>query len=461
MKTEIVFFNPPFNRIKADYVSEASLNRFEMDAINPGILSMATYLRKKGVGVEIFDFYREKNIRLVEKEIAEILRQKHPSIVGISNLSAYDYLDTLRLSRLVKKLNPNIFILVGGQHASGLKSLVLRDEQCVDGLIEGQGELAILDLYSKIKLKKDLFGTRNLWLRDGKGIILPPSSYASPIFLEEIPPLDFPMYPNARSFTPFIEESRGCHLGCKYCNNSSFYKRGVQAKSAEKFSIDANSTISFFGKDVLYAVMTSNFTYKESSKKLKELKKQGIRWSTEISCDIPWYTKVWALGQSGMFLLNVGFESASSETLIRMNKTKNPSKYLENAQRILDKAERCRAMKTRFNIMIYPGDTLENIKMTEHFLSKNAGKLDAVVCCPTIAYPGSELYEELDKIEDKYGALRVATFFCESTHHYPIHPSKDISFEKATEVCLDLEKKFSSLRMLSLQHNYKKYEGRI
>jgi anaerobic magnesium-protoporphyrin IX monomethyl ester cyclase len=459
MKKSIIFFNPPFNREKPDYMTDASLARFEMDAINPGLLSMASFLRTQGISAEIYDFYRQKDIVSVEKGVAEIIGSENPSVVGISNLSAYDYLDSLNIARVVKQTNPNTKVIVGGQHASGLKSQVLIDEPSIDGLVEGEGEKPILDIFQRVITGKNLVGAPNLWIRRDKGEILAPTEYHNPLNLDQIPLLDFAIYPEALSFTPFIEEARGCHLSCDYCNNVFFYGQNARSKSAEKFARDIENTISFFGKEPLYAIMTPNFRFRGSSEKLALLKRAGIRWSSEVSCDMPWFRSISEFAESGMFLLNVGLESASPNTLRRMNKVANPEKYLSNAQRILEEAQKYESLKTRFNIMIYPGDTYEDVEHTRQFLEANISKLDAVVCCPTIAYPGSRLFDQLQRIQELYGASVFVSPFCESTHHYPIHPSPDLTFQEASELCLRLEEEFSPARLLSLKHNYKKYEG--
>jgi radical SAM superfamily enzyme YgiQ (UPF0313 family) len=455
---DVLFVNPPFNRTRPDYASEASLARFEMDAINPGILSMATYLRSKGAEVEIADFYRQKDMSVVESELADRLSRDRPMAVGISNLSAYDYLDVLAIAGIVKTATPEVAVLVGGQHASALGSQVLQDGPSIDGLVEGEGELPMLEILSRLKEGRELAGTPSLWTRQG-GAIRPPLSCRAPIDLDMIPPLDYAIYPDARSFTPYVEESRGCHLTCDYCNNASFYGGKARATSPCRFRMDLDSATSFFGRERLYAVMTANFVYKGRHEKLKALRAAGIRWSTEMSCDLPWHTMIGALAESGMFLLNVGFESASRETLKRMRKTKNMDRYLGNAARILDETARYRSVRARYNLMIYPGDTYRDLAPTEEFLVRNRGGLAAVVCCPAIAYPGSGLYARVDALENDAQAMR--TGFCDATHHYPIHPSHEISFERATEICLDIEERFSPTRILSLKHDYRTYEGQL
>ena len=460
MNPEIVLINPPFNRIKPDYLVDASLARFEMDAINPGLLSIGSFLRQQGINVEILDFYREKDICAVELQISEFVEKKSPKIIGISNLSAYDYLDVLRIADVAKKANPKSVIVVGGQHASGLKQIVLNEQPSIDVLVEGQGEIPLLVLYNKLITKKELIGSANSWVRTAEGIISPPKEFIK-IDLDKLPTLDYSMYPNAKSFTPFIEESRGCHLSCNYCNNSEFFLGKPQTKSIEKFRDDVENATSFFGKDALYAIMTPNFKYRDSLKKLDILKQSGIKWSTEISCDVPWHTRIRNFSESGMFLLNVGFESASPKTLERMNKVRNIEKYLDRAINILNERAKYDNLKVRFNIMIYAGDTTTDISTTINFLEKHSTNLDAIVCCPTIAYPGTSLYHMLDKIEKDYGAKRVITQFCNKTHHFPIDPSSEITFNQASSICLQLEERFSPTRLLSLKHNYKKYEGRI
>lgn len=455
---DVLFINPPFLRVPVDYDDSAALSRFEMDAMNPGILSMAAFLRSLGYTYRIIDLYRVRSWAEVRSIIECALGEVAPAVVGISNLSAYDYKDVLSISRFVKECIPGVFLVVGGQHASGLGVNIFRDSASIDAVAIGEGEATLAEIVLRRRCDLKLNDIPGLHIMEN-GVIQPAFSAAKRISLDEIPSPDFSEYPNARTYTPYIEEGRGCHLKCGFCNNSEFYGGGYSRKSKEKWRCDIDSAVKYFGNDALFAILTSNFGYKNAAEKLSILGEFGVRWATQMSCDVPWYNLIDKLGDAGMFMLNMGVESGSPLILQRMRKTSQPIKYLENARRILSKIKEDERIKSRINIVIYPSDTHETVAETEKWLEAVSGSLDSIICCVPVAFPGSELSKNIDEFSNNYGTKKIVTEYTISTHHFPLHPSKDISFRDATHICLRMEEKFSPARLYTVRHNYKTYEA--
>ena len=458
---DCLFINPPFNRHGVDYQKDASLARFQMDAINPGIIALFSFLKDKGMVSEILDFYREHDFDNVKFIIENAIKQFEPLVIAISNSSAYDYMDTIELVNWITLKYPNLTVIVGGQHASNLKEIIFDDCKSLKFLFQGEGDYALYEFIKKIKKGKKIdIGVCNLWERTAQNIILKPTKIAEPFDLNQGSPIDLSVYPDAITFTPFIEESRGCPYVCRFCDNDEFYKSKVRVKSPEKFEKDLASAVNYFGNKPMYAILTSDFDYGTAKEKALIMKKYNILWSTQMDCLHDWSNLVPIFKEAGMKLLNLGLESGSPKILRMMGKTNNPRKYLENCKNTL---QRCYeyGILTRVNILVYPGEDEETLKETLAYLDEVSPWLQGVVACATVVYPGSKLMQDMKQYEQEYGAKLVDTPQCRATHHYPIHPSAKISFEEATKIALDIEKRYSQTPILSQKHNYKKYEGEL
>lgn len=458
---DCLFVNPPFNRHSVDYQKDASLARFQMDAINPGIIALYSYLKDKGMVSEIIDFYRNHNMEDVKREIDETIKKFRPVVVSISNSSAYDYIDTVELIEWISSNYSEVSVVVGGQHASNLKTIIFDECKNLKFLLQGEGEYALYELITSIKNgKKSNLGTSNLWERVESGKIIKPYQIAKPFDLNQGSPIDLSVYPEAITFTPFVEESRACPYACRFCDNNEFYGSTVRVKSPYKFEKDLEKAVVFFGTKPMYAILTSDLDYRTAKEKAFIIKKYNILWSSQMDCIHDWSALVPVFRESGMKLLNLGLESGSPRMLRMMGKSQNPQKYLENCKHILKTCHEYDIL-TRVNILIYPGENEESIKETLTFLDSVSPWLQGVVACVTVAYPGSKLMQDMEVYEEEYGAKFIDTPQCKATHHYPIQPSAMISFEKATEIALDIEERYSRTRILSQKHNYKKYEGEL
>lgn len=459
--TDCIFINPPFNRYGVDYISDASLARFKMDAINPGIISMMHYLKHMQVSCKVLDFYRQENLDEALSKIKDCVNKEKPKVIAVSNLSAYDYLDALRIITFLEKEYSDIKIVIGGHHASGLREIVFQDCKELKYLIQGEGEYALYKFVKTVQegcLNYESIG--NLWYKKDNGELIKPNHFEVPFDLNIGYTTDLSIYPEAHTFTPFIEESRGCHYSCAFCNNDFFYNCNVRVKNKVIFEKDLKNAVDFYGNSPLYAILTSDLDYKTAKEKAGVIQKYGIQWSSQMDCFHDWSVFVPDFKKSGMRLMNLGLESGNPQVLQRMNKTKNPDTYLETCKKILKSCSE-HGILTRVNIMIYPGETIESIKVTLKYLDTISEYLQGVVACATVAYPGSKLMESMEKFRQLYGTKLVETDFCKATHHYPIHPSESLSFEECSQIALEIEEKYSPTRILSEKHNYKKYEGVI
>jgi len=127
--------------------------------------------------------------------------------------------EVLRLVNLIKLINPQKEIFLGGPEASCNAKHILSTEKNVDMIIKGEGEESFkkLMLY-KIGILKDLNEVENLIFRREKEIIQNKESYISN--LKEVPPIFANNSIDIKKFGENLycfETKRGCHYHCSYC----------------------------------------------------------------------------------------------------------------------------------------------------------------------------------------------------------------------------------------------------
>jgi len=185
-----------------------------------GIAYIASYLREKGVEVELMDcvvegYYNdiiEKDTRtfgLSDDEIKKRIRKSNPDFVGISCLMTAQKHNALRVCDLVKEVDANIQTIMGGNHPSVFPTDILADKN-VDHVVIGEGEYATLSILQKKEkgiVRGGVCDVNELpWpARD----LLPMDKYIKINMPENI-------------FSPYdrvtqIATSRGCPFHCVFC----------------------------------------------------------------------------------------------------------------------------------------------------------------------------------------------------------------------------------------------------
>jgi len=198
------------------------------------ILTLGAYLEKHGIEVEYFDqrIHRERRFK-------ELLRRR-PLLVGLSTMTCFQIKNTLKLARLVRKINPEIPIVWGGTHPSMCAEQTL-ESNLVDFVIKG--EQTLLELLHALKNDKNGFGEIDGlgWKKNGKCILNKDTGFLN---IEDLP---FPYEGEAEErLLEYIrrsedtlenigyESSRGCPHRCGFCYNEFFHKNVCRVKSLDK-----------------------------------------------------------------------------------------------------------------------------------------------------------------------------------------------------------------------------------
>lgn len=401
--------------------------------LNAGLLSIATYLKSIGIDILLCDLTTVDNPK---RELEALVRECRPKFVGLSNQSCHSYLSTMECARTIKSIDKDIKIIVGGLHASGIPDVMLRECANIDIVVVGDGELVVADL-----IKGNDESAYKLMRVDPGRFVVFDQRYPD---LDKLPRLDYTTYPKYQQFVPYVEESRGCTHKCAYCISPTVH-RGIRFKSPKIIGADLAALQNLYGPDGFHTfIEANNFAVNSKGTKLLAdiLSGRNISWRAESRSDTFPIHLLDHLIDAGLRVLDIGLESGSPEILLRMNKTKNPKAYLDACLRIAEKIARNGKCLLKLNIMLYYGESISSVNETREYL-----RLISNICPlslgigPVRMEPGSKLYR--DGVQRMDLSLFKNTFWGK-VHCYPINLSKEISFEVANQICLEIAQEFQT-----------------
>lgn len=200
---------------------------------NLAIYSIRAYCKKCGINLEIAEFTINQKTDSMLKEIY----RKKPDFIGFS-CYIWNIEFVLKLAGEVKRVLPDVTIWLGGPEVSYDAANVIADNDFVDGVMIGEGEITFSRVIKAYENGDDVSQIPGVAVRGS--ITVHEAEYMN---MDDIP---FP-YENFKDMEHriiYYESSRGCPYSCSYCL-SSVDKR-VRFRSMElvkkelKVFIDAN-----------------------------------------------------------------------------------------------------------------------------------------------------------------------------------------------------------------------------
>jgi radical SAM superfamily enzyme YgiQ (UPF0313 family) len=441
IKFDLVLINPPTLRSRSQFYKDYVTFLHELNqvkAMNIGIMSISSYLSAKDFKIKIIDLLEFETVDSAEAYLKSNLAGIETKFFGISCNSGYSYLETLGIARIVKKSYSNSIILTGGQHIGPLKDIPLKECPELDINVLYEGERIIELLLND----KDISEFEGLAYRHGENIIVK-DGYPPIVHLDDISPLNFSLYPNYHNFSPYIEESRGCYAKCHFCISTFMNKGRIRCKNFEVFEKELDNLFEYFPKIDLLEVLASTFgvNIKNAIGIINALKKRKIKWTTEFRADSLWDKNelLKKMVDSGLTILNIGVESLSPEILIKMNKTKEPEKYIKRVIKLIQECRKYPQLSLKFNMMMYYGETPQTISETLKILFENKDHISEVRFSPLFAFPGTISTINLND-ESLY-----KNSFSNMRHMYPVNLSKYYDAHSALILCWELERIFSDV----------------
>ncbi len=359
-----------------------------------GILAVATPLFRAGYQVSLVDSTIVPNFK--QRVLDEV---KDAVCLGISLVTGPMIRETVEIARAVKDWNPDFPIILGGWHPSLLPDQTLQAD-CVDIVVRGQGEDAMLEIVERLTRGEALDGVRGVgFKREGKLIFNPERPLKA---LADMPPrayhlADFDAYERlcGRRWAMYTS-SLACPFNCSYCTNAGVYGRQWNPLPAEQVVEETFDLTTRYRLEMLWVVDDNFLVDVERALKIAEgLVRVGarFRWSIQATTNLTarlTEEDLCLLRRAGLHQICQGVDSASPRILKLMNKT------FQDFKSIYQSAERClkAGIRPSFNIIFgYPGEDVEDRRETIRFIMDVCRRFPGAEFWTNIftPYPGSPI----------------------------------------------------------------------
>ena len=407
-----------------------------------------------------FDNYRNNLKDLsgqIWKEIGQTITEYNPTVVGIS-AKTQDFTSALLVAKLVKKINKQTVVIIGGPHPTVVGADVLNHPE-IDICVKGEGENTIIELLDAIEAQKTLHKINGIvYRRDGRIIetstrefitnldsLCFPHEYASEVLK------DYNHYP----ITAFenIFAIRGCPYNCTFCGSRNVWSRMVRFRSVENVIREIKGLQKLGLKYIEFNDDTFGINKKYINDLCEALKLHcsKLRWGCELHIKLIDKQNISLMKASGCISISVGIESGNDEILHAIKKNITIKEAIGACKLIKKQGIGVRT----FFMVGFPQETEESLMDTFDAMKKV--KSDVLIYSIFTPYPGTEAFEfckEIGLIGDDhdvslYNHLSPLNHFCINItpERFRVLVSK---IEKSVERIkyLNRIKRFFSIRVL-------------
>jgi len=354
-----------------------------MGAENLGIEWISAYLKQRGINTTlVFDpvLFEDQNsidwpllsrIFSITDDIAEEVVSKKPDMVGISSMST-NYKWALRVARKIKEINNKIPIVFGGIHPSIVPEVVIK-EDCVDYVIQGEGEYSLFHLIKVILNGEEVRGISGIFAKSANGEIV---RGLPPVLIEDINELPFPDkslfvdYLSIQNGTYRTMCSRGCAFRCTYCCHDYLKKlytgRYVRQRTVDNVISELlyakkhyNPKSIHFNDDIFTYNRQWTLNFLKEYRRLINLPYLIITHPAFINEEIAIHLK-----NSGCYRIKLGIQSLNNKTKIEILRRNETNDIVERCFDILD---RNKVPYSADHILGLPNETLDDLENAATF----------------------------------------------------------------------------------------------
>lgn len=415
----ILLIAPPFYRLMGSHYN----------GLNLGIAYIAAFLKKHGQEVIVYNAdYRDDTRYANQKELFDntamyksILDDKGhpiwqeikdkiaafaPELVGINMMTA-NFTAARNIAMIVKSIEANIKIVVGGAHPTLDPEGTLTVNE-FDYVVRGEGEITLLELVEGREPQKIL----GLSFRRGKLLI---HNKRRP-FIKDLDILPFPERNSFLNDTSnlelgYVATGRGCPFACAYCASPQLWQRTLRLRSVPNVMAELGYLKANYGAKMIHFI---DDTFTASMSRTTELcqqiiaQKLGIQWVCDTRIDRIDEELLSLMKQAGCARVKIGVESGSDQILKKINKAITTEK-VRQAVRLIKK---CGIPLTVYFMTGFPGETDEDLRKTIDFARElNADYYSLSVLAP---YYGTEIWKMAEKSGKKLDKEHWEYFYHQS-----------------------------------------------
>ncbi len=385
---KILLVTPPY--FEKRYISNPwKINLAQGNSPPLGLAYIAAVLEKNRYTVKILD---SPVLGYDFEKIKRIINKENPDVVGIHTLTP-DFHSVLKIAKIVKDININIKVVLGGSHLSIFPRESL-SFNFIDYGLQGEAEYSFTDLMKYFEGKKNLSSIQGLvYKKNGKIIINSP-----PAIIKDLNKLPWP----ARHLLPMdkykviimeplcttIISARGCPFQCGYC-----YKDKHTDKYRVRNYVDVVDEIEFLKSK--YKIKSLSF-YDDCYPNIEHLenicneiirRKIAIKWETPQRVDLVNPDLLALMKKAGCYRIRYGIEGGSSKILKIMKKGIS----IDQIEKAFYWTKNAGIETFAYFMVGYPYETLKDHKKTID-LAKRI-KVDWAYFSITVPLPATDLWK--------------------------------------------------------------------
>lgn len=398
--------------------------------LSPYVICLLSTLLKDRYEVKIVDAQFHN---LSEEQFKSEVENYKPDCVGISLLTS-EYAAILdKAARIVKDVNRDIIVIAGGVHVTTQYFRVIENKN-IDFCVRGEGERVLRQLLDYLNKEGD-FPAKGVVYREENGKIaaLPPDLIEDldSLPLPDYELVDYSAYANKKprygvdipNVLPYasIFTSRGCPIGCSFCQVKNISGNKWRSRSAKKVVDEISFLKERYGIRGFMIEDDNAFVDIKRMEEILGLLKQrdlNLKWKAAGVPIFKMNEKLFELmAATGCQMLGIAIESGNERILKEI--IKKPVD-LKKVPLLIETAKKHGIFIAANFIIGFPGETWNEIRQTLRY----AEICGADYCKIYIAQPliGTELYEIAKKLnciegEDtnvdwRFGRIKSDEFSC-------------------------------------------------
>lgn len=268
------------------------------------------------------------------------LHRRKPDVIGFS-CYIWNIEETIEAIQMLKKINPNLIIFVGGPEVTYDVTYWLKRVPEIDFIIIGEGEIAVKNLLFEIQ------GAQQFENLDGIGFIKADGTHVikpqrEKLNLKELPsPYRFPEdIPHLSKRITYIETSRGCPFSCQFCLSS--IEVGVRYFDRERIKEDIRYLMKNGARIIKFVDRTFNISRSYAMEMFQFLIDEhvpGTVFQFEITADIMRPEVIEFLNTHappGLFRFEIGVQSTNDQTNDLVKRRQNFEKLTRTVTMVRD-----------------------------------------------------------------------------------------------------------------------------
>lgn len=357
-----------------------------------GIASLAAYLRHNGYpDVHAVD---TASPLLSYAEFEARIRELRPNLVAMTS-TTIDWPECVALSRIVKRIDPDIPVIVGGFQMNVYPEASL-EQPTIDVGVVGDGEEVMLELVQAFEAGRSFDGIPGTITRV-QGV---PTMGPGRDPVDDLDALPFParelfpvhLYRAITIRRPFATMTtvRGCPYSCKYCGQVG-ERTSFRMRSAESVAEEIRYLVRSGYKELIFFDETFTVHRERTRELCQRLIAMGspIPWTCRTRVDLVDEELLTLMRKAGCKRLQMGIESGSEAVLKRMNRRVD----LKQVEEAFSYAARI-GFETRGYFMLgYLDETQAETDETIDLACRMP--LDWASFSRTLGLPGTPLYQEM------------------------------------------------------------------